>query len=186
MRKINVEKWTKPLYQAYLAGAWYLIWTDHTLYWVAKPKIEVEVVAGRRQLHCESGPACTNDIENLYFWHGSIVPAYAITNPEWITVEEIQREENAETRRALIERMTPEKYLWDSKAQLMDVDHEKCRKGAAPRALLKDNQGDQWLVGTDGGTRRVYYMPVPAEVKTCREAHIAICGFDETKILCKS
>jgi len=86
----------------------------------------------------------------------------------------------------LIERMTPSRYLRESGAKLIDADHEGARKGSAPRALLRDEKGEQWLVGTDGGTRRVYYMPVPDDVKTCREAHCAICGFDESKILAKS
>jgi hypothetical protein len=51
---------------------------------------------------------------------------------------------------------------------------------------LRDRSGDQWLVGSDGGTGRVYYMPVPQEAKNCREAHEDICGFDETRILAKS
>ena len=184
--KPSVSKWTNPLLESYIAGAWTLVWTEEVLYWIAKPAVVCEKFNLRKRLHCEDGPALICDIQNLYFWHGVLVPAYAITNPEWITIDEISSEQNAEVRRALIERMTPEKYLWESKASLLDVDHEKCRKGSAPRALLADNQGDKWLVGTDGSTKRVYYMPVPDDVKTCREAHIAICGFDESRILSKS
>lgn len=184
--KPDVSKWALPLLHAYLSGAWTLFWTDKVLYWVAKPSVVTETINSTRRLHCEDGPALKNDIENLYFWHGVLVPAYAITDPGQITVKEIYEETNAEVRRALIERKTPEKYLWESKAKLIDVDHEKCRKGSAPRALLKDQLGDQWLVGTDGSTKRVYYMPVPNEVTTCREAHIAICGFDESRVLSKS
>ena len=86
----------------------------------------------------------------------------------------------------MIERMTPAKYLRESGAKLIDADVEMVRKGSAPRALLRDTQNNQWLCGTDGGTGRVYYMPVPNNVKDCCEAHQAICGFDESLILAKS
>jgi len=184
--KPKVQSWSMPLLDAFLGGCWCLFWTDKTLFWIAKPEVKTESVGDVRRLHCEDGPAIRNDVENLYFWHGVLVPAYAILCPEQITVEEIRTESNAEVRRALIERMTPEKYLWESKAELVDADREKCRKGAAPRCLVRDAHGDQWLVGTDGGTKRVYYMPVVGTVKTCREAHESICGFDESRILAKS
>ena len=114
------------------------------------------------------------------------MPAHAVMCPEKISIEEIRQETNAETRRVLIERMGPGRYLGESGARVIHEDRERTRKGAAPRALLEDNVGDRWLVGTDGGTRRVYYMPVPKEVNTCSEAHVAICGFDESRILAKS
>jgi hypothetical protein len=78
--------------------------------------------------------------------------------------------------------MGPEKYFKQSGATLVHSDATTC----APRALLRNKRNEQWLVGTDGGTGRVYFMPVPSNVKTCAEAHTAICGFDETKILGES
>jgi hypothetical protein len=122
----------------------------------------------------------------LWHIHGVRVTQQIVEFPETLTVEQVSKEENAEVRRIMIDRMTPEKYLWESKAELIDTDFEQCRKGAAPRALLRDSRGDQWLVGTDGGTKRVYYMPVAGDVKTCRQAHESICGFDETRVLAKS
>jgi hypothetical protein len=184
-RNIKIT-WAEHIYDAYVAGVWLLFWTSDTLYWVAKPTVSVETGTFGRRLHCENGPACANDVENLYFWHGVLVPAYAVVAPEMITIAEVRAETNAEVRRVLIERMTPARYLTESGAKLLHADVEAARKGAAARALLVDETGDKWLVGTDGGTGRVYYMPVPRDVRTCREAHCAICGFDEAKILVKS
>jgi hypothetical protein len=48
---------------------------------------------------------------------------------------------------------------------------------------MRTKDGQKWLVGSDGSTQRVYYMPVPESAKTCREAHEAICGLDEDKLL---
>ncbi|HEY3175656.1 MAG TPA: hypothetical protein VGK94_07835 [Candidatus Polarisedimenticolia bacterium] len=100
--------WARPLFEAYIAGCWMLYWTDDTLYWIAKPTVHVEQVDGWRRLHCEDGPTLESDIENLYFWHGVLVPAFVVVRPKWITVKHILGEENAEVRRVMIER-----YGWD-------------------------------------------------------------------------
>ena len=59
------------------------------------------------------------------------------------------------------------------------VADERTSEGGGPRALLRDSDGSQWLCGTDGSTSRVYYMSVPNDVMTCRDAHCAIAGIDE-------
>jgi len=58
--------------------------------------------------------------------------------------------------------------------------------GSMPRALMEDKQGQRWLVGTDGSTKRVYYMRAPREANTCAEAHSALAGFDENQIIASS
>lgn len=142
---------------------------------------------GSHQLHCEDGPAMVwPDGWGVWSWHGVRVPRHVIEAPETITVAEIKEEKNAEVRRVMRERYGHGRYLQDTKAKLVDADHEVARKGAAPRCLIEDDEGRRWLVGTDGGTRRVYYMEVGAEVKTCKEAHESLCGFDESAILSKS
>ena len=50
-------------------------------------------------------------------------------------------------------------------------------------ALMRTKDGQKWLVGSDGSTQRVYYMPVPESAKTCREAHEAISGLNEDQLL---
>jgi hypothetical protein len=174
------------VYDAFLAGGWSLFWTPETLYWVAKPTVHVEVGNFGRRLHCPTGPALISDPASLYFWHGVHVEEHVIMAPGKITVAEVRAEENAEVRRVLIERMGASRYLFETGAKVIDTDVESVRKGAAPRVLLADDRGDKWLVGTDGGTKRVYYMPVPRNAATCRQAHRAIAGFDERRILAKS
>jgi hypothetical protein len=104
--------WARPIFEAYVAGAWCLYWTDSTLYWVAKPRVSVEQ-PGRR-LHAVDGPALESDAENLYFWHGVMVPAFVVTRPEWITLEHIRAEDNAEVRRTMVERFGEERYIAES------------------------------------------------------------------------
>jgi hypothetical protein len=118
-----VQAWSEPIFEAFLAGGWILYWTEDTLYWAAKPEVHKEATAqGGRRLHNSSGPALRSDVENLYYWHGVMVPAFVITKPEWITLKHIADEDNAEARRIFIERYGLSRYLLDSGAQKLAED----------------------------------------------------------------
>ena len=117
-----VQSWSKPIFEAFLAGAWFLHWTEDTVYWIAKPDVHVEPIASGRRLHNSAGPAIRSDVENLYFWHGVMVPAFAVVKPEWITLKHIADEENAEVRRIFIERYGLTRYLVDSGAEKIAED----------------------------------------------------------------
>jgi len=141
----------------------------------------------RGRLHSLTGPAVAYpDGWEIYAVHGVRVPAHVVLNPERIAFRDIVAEPNAEVRRVLRERYGEGRYLVESGARVVDRDSETARKGAAPRVLLEDREKRRFLVGTDGSTKRTYYMEVPSTVETCREAHAALCGFDEGKILNKS
>jgi len=118
----DVERWSRPLFEAFVAGAWMLHWTDDTLYWVAKPKVHMDPEPRVRRLHRDDGAALESDVENLYFWHGVLVPAFVVVRPDWITVKHIQTEENAEVRRVMLERYGMERFIVDSGAQLVQSD----------------------------------------------------------------
>jgi hypothetical protein len=118
----EVIGWSEPLLEAFLAGAWMLHWTADTLYWVAKPIVHVEKTATGRRLHNEAYAALESDVENLYFWHGVLVPAFVVVRPDWITQEHIGSETNAEVRRVMIERYGADAYLLDSGANVVQRD----------------------------------------------------------------
>ena len=145
------------------------------------------MVDDRNRPHCEDGPFCRwRDGTELYYWHGTKVTRDIIMHPDRITMEQIKSEQNAEVRRVMRERYGNGRYLKDIGAKLIDADYEGAKQGAAPRALLEDDDGRRFLVVTDGSTGRVYYLEVPPEVKTCAEGHAALCGFDESRIKVKS
>lgn len=169
-----VRAWAGPLFEAFVSGVWALYWTDDTLYWIAKPKVRVDV---RRRLHREDGPALESDIEPLYFIEGVLVTEQIVMHPETITSDDVEAEENAEAQRIMIERMGADRYMRESGATVIDMD-SLALVGSAPRALMQDKKGNRWLVGTDGSTARVYLMAVPRNSKTCAEAHCAISGLD--------
>ena len=116
-----VERWSRPLFEAFVAGAWIIHWTDDTLYWVSKPKVHIDVDV--RRLHCETGPALESDIEPLYFWHGVLVPDIVVMHPDQITVQHIRHEPNAEVRRVMIERYGWPRWLADQGARPVQSDH---------------------------------------------------------------
>lgn len=138
-------------------------------------------------LHSDTGFAVQyGDGWGLHAWHGLVVDRRLIEAPETITLDEIRTERNAEVRRVMRTRYGEGRYLRETGARLVDADYEGAKKGAAPRALLEDHEGQRFLVGTDGSTGRVYHMLCPREAQTCRQAHEVLCGFDETKIIGKS
>lgn len=147
----------------------------------------------RGQLHSDGSPTGHSiryrDGWGLAHWHGVPIPLHAVIAPETITLDEIAREENAETRRVLIERYGPSRYLTETKSTVLDVDTvpvDACapRSNSITRALIQDATGARWMVASDGSTERVYHMPLENTVQTCREAHRSLLppGCPETMI----
>jgi len=120
--KSDVQAWSRPIFEAFLSGAWLLHWTPDVLYWAAKPKLHMEPIATGRRLHNATYAALESDVDNLYYWHGVMVPAFVVTNPEWITLKHIGDESNAEVRRVMIERYGLSRYLLDSGAKRIAED----------------------------------------------------------------
>jgi hypothetical protein len=135
----GVQRWSHPLYEAYIAGAWLLHWTEDTLYWVAKPTVHLDPAAGTRRLHNEHYAALESDVENLYFWHGVLVPAFVVVRPDWITVKHIEDETNAEVRRVMTERYGEGRYIIDSGLKPIARDE-------FGELFRKDFEGDSPLV----------------------------------------
>jgi hypothetical protein len=130
-------------------------------------------------LHNETGPAILfRDGYALWSIDGMMVSQKIVMHPETLTVAEIDKEINAEVRRIMIQRFGPKRYMEESGAECIDVSAGLGLTGSGPRALYETKDGDKWLVGSDGSTKRIYWMPVPREAKTCAEAHCLIAGID--------
>jgi hypothetical protein len=142
------------------------------------------------RIHNPKGPAVAyKDGYSVYAWNATLVPWDIIEKPQDITIERISAENNAEIKRIMREIYGESRFLKDTGAKLVDADNRKVSAvtdDGVPRALVSDNEGRKFLVGTDHSTQRVYYMEAPREAKSCREAHEAICGFNEDDILGQS
>jgi hypothetical protein len=139
------------------------------------------------QLHNETGPALRfRDGWSIYVIDGIRIEPYIIENPELITAEKVRAENNIEVRRFMVERYPggPGQYLSDINAEIVDTDQVPTDKNDpnAPylmRALIRA-ENELYLVGTDGSTRRTYYMNLDPEldIKTCKQAHESIMPFE--------
>lgn len=211
VRKENEKNFVWPLYGCYDAG--WCAWTAYCDEVLNIPKLEstrplrrLAEVAGfvitlknvcivssahtevhideDGELHNETGPAIMyEDGYSLYAIHGHVIPEYVIETPDQITLDKISQEDNAETRRIMIDFYPggPGKFLADSKAKVIDTDsvptdNQDKNSPHLMRALIR--VGDEtYLVGTDGSTKRTYYMPVEGNPQTCKEAHESIMPF---------
>jgi hypothetical protein len=118
---------------------------------------------GRVRLHCADGPAVRyGDGWELFFWHGTQVPGWVITDP---TAEAIDRETNVEVRRCAIERLGWPAYVEEAGMKLLARAPDPGNHGF--ELMLYDLPGDQRvLVAVNGsverdGTRRRYGLTVP-------------------------
>ncbi len=134
------------------------------------------------ELHCDDGPAITYpDGWSVWAHHGVVVPRDVIESPAQITVDRIRAEHNSNIRRVMRERYGEGRYLVETGAKVIDID-TVATDAQSPngqrihRALLEDDEGGRFLVGTDGSTNKAYYMPVPVDCRTCEQAHNALSG----------
>jgi hypothetical protein len=75
---------------------------------------------GSHRLHGERGPAISwRDDWALYFVHGVRVTEQIVMRPETLTTEQIMKEDNAEVRRIMCEKMGWEKFIHEAKLQLI-------------------------------------------------------------------
>ena len=126
----------------------------------------------RDHLHNASGPALRwPDGWSVWAWKGVEVPRWIIEQPDAITLGAIDAEANVQVRRCMIEIMTPARYV---------------SLGGAAR-IAQDETGVLWRkiwFATDAwaavevinatpeadGTRRHFFLQVPAHMRTAREA----------------
>jgi hypothetical protein len=138
--------------------------------WLSERHNALSVDAAGR-LHNASGPAIGYpDGWNACFWKGVRVPASLIERPDLITAAAIDRELNRNVRRCMIDMMTPERFIAASGAIPVSVDET----GVLWR---KQWFRDSWAAvevvnGTAeaDGTRKHYYLQVPPDVRSAREA----------------
>ena len=125
------------------------------------------------RLHNATGPALKfRDGWSLYCWHGITVDRKIIEEPESITVAQINKEQNAEIRRCLIERYGDGRYLEDAGAKVID-QHPKFGK-----LLEIERPGDEPLARVrvlnstpePDGTTKIYYLKVPPGMKSVVDA----------------
>lgn len=138
------------------------------------------------RFHDESGPAIKfADEFAAHFWHGRRVTRETIESPELITVEQIEKENNVETRSILVERYGLERFIIDSGAR--KIHEDECGVLYHKVFTSHDSLTDEPLVVVmvdnstpePDGTRQRFFLRVPPTIKSAREAVAWTFGLDE-------
>jgi hypothetical protein len=152
---------------------------EHTCWLVERHNLLCGDARGR--LHSAQGPALRYpDGWSVWAWKGIEVPSWMIGQPEKITLEAIDAEPNVQIRRCMIEIMTPQRYV----------------ALGGPVRVAEDAAGILWrkswltfdawaavevvnATPEPDGTRRHFFLQVPASVRTAREAVAWTYGMSE-------
>lgn len=126
----------------------------------------------RDRLHDDGAPALRfRDGWSVWAWKGVVVPSWLIKNPERITLTMIDHEQNVQIRRCMIDIMTPERYVAQGGAVRVAEDET----GVLWRKTWLS--ADAWAAvevinatPEPDGTRRHFFLQVPAHMRTAREA----------------
>jgi hypothetical protein len=160
-----------------LVGLWQLAaslgWLqphEHTCWLAERPNL----LRGdaRDRLHDALGPALRfPDGWSAWAWKGVEVPRWVIDRPEGISLASIDAEQNVQVRRCMIEIMTPERYVALGGAERVAEDETGILWRKTWLAF------DAWAAvevvnatPEPDGTRRHFFLQVPADIRTAREA----------------
>jgi Domain of unknown function (DUF6745) len=152
--------------------------------WVCE-RPDILLVDAQGRLHSADGPALRyRDGWSVWAWKGVQVPAWAIEDPERITVATLEATLDSVLRRCLIDIMTPERLIASGAATPIAQD----AAGILWGMTWQDRGGmlDKWCAvevvdatpGTDG-TWKHYVLPVPPESRTARGAVAWTYGLNE-------
>lgn len=127
----------------------------------------------RGRLHSIDSPAVQYpDGWSIYAIHGVRIKEHIVINPEKITVEEIESENNTEVRRVMREKYGNDRYIKDSGAVLFHKD----RYGELYRKEIKNDNEPFCMVkvinstAESDGTFNIYFLQVPPSCRTTHEA----------------
>jgi len=186
--------WFEYLIRIAEATSWW--WMMEGMAIMCDRPTHMEFSPNGRRLSNRTGPAIGyRDGYKMYFIDGEAVPARVVTDPQSITVEEVNKARNAEIRRIMTEQMGYDKYLdqagativdqdtmsvVNSKALLPNVVVKELKLGRIARVLMVDKHGMKFVMAADGtDDNQIYTMFVPPECKTVTEAMTRISGLTD-------
>lgn len=135
----------------------------------------------RLRLHGTEKPAITfSDGYEAWAMNGLIIPRAIARNPDSLTVNSIDNLRNIEVRRMLIENYGADNYLMDSGAEMIHEDEY----GALFRKEFDDDEPLVMVRVTNStmepdGTFKNYFLRVPPQVETAREAVAWTFGIED-------
>jgi len=171
-RVLGLVEETEPLAGLSLvaANAGWVQAHAHTCFVSERPELMQGDASDR--LHDSKGPALRfRDGWSACVWRGVQVPSWMIERPDSITLSAIDRQENVQVRRCMIEIMTPERYVTSGGAVRIAGDET----GILWRRIWLP--ADAWAVvevinatPEPDGTHKHFFLQVPPHLRTAREA----------------
>jgi hypothetical protein len=113
------------------------------------------------------------------FWRAVPVAYREIDRPETITVHQIISERNQARRRVLLELMGLERFVQESRAEVLDRDHD--RGGDRQLLRIRFHSGEDLIcvVVHCPSTGHRYILRVPPHMRSCREAIAWTAGYED-------
>jgi hypothetical protein len=116
----------------------------------------------------------------LHVWHGVRIPTRYYESD--VTVKEILSEQNAEVRRALIERYGQDRFMLDCGAKVLDCQPQYgCAETNDLLAIELPNDPDRWMKAIKihcPSTGAMYMIRVPPTTRTIQEGLAWSYGFE--------
>lgn len=115
----------------------------HTDFCFISDRSTVLTLDAQNRPHSLTGPFTKwSDGSAMYSVANVRIPAFIIEDPKQITVERIEKEENAEIRRIMVTQYGQEKFILDSKSEVVHQDdfgilYRKDMKGDEPLMMVK-------------------------------------------------
>ena len=131
--------------------------------------LHTELIRNVRRLHNDKHAAVESDVENLYFWHGVLVPEFVVVRPDSITIRHIDDETNAEVRRVKLERFGGERLRNHATLRQQDDTgrlYELAVPGDDEPCVFVDVENS---TPEPDGTFKRYCLMVPPTTRTCTE-----------------
>lgn len=145
-------------------------------------------------LHRENGPAISffdSPEDNLYFLNGVGMCTTCtkgldnlefgkkiVENPQDMTIEELNNIENLEIKRLSIERFGLEQYITRSNCKIIDKGTNDI-EGTVESIFATNDL--RYFCGACKSTGRMYFILIPNEVATCKEARLFLASKNEER-----
>lgn len=127
--------------------------------------------------HLKEIPRSLQDVEIR--WQGVRIDQRIWLQPETIQLEEILEQQNAELRRVLIDRFGQSRFMAESNAEVLDEDQDSGGLRQLLRVALPNDEPLVTLACKCPSTSRQYYLRVPPNMASCRQAAAWMAGFDD-------
>ena len=126
-------------------------------------------------------PSPIPDGWSAYAWKGVLVPSWIIERPELVTVRAIAAAQDPQIRRCMIDVLTPERFIADGGAYRVAQDETgvlwrqrwRWEAWAAVEVVNGTPEPD--------GTYKHYFLQVPANMRSAREAVAWTYGLPEQR-----